>query len=112
MKRLLLFLVLPLCSMSPKPSSRNKIERHIYWDKDMNNCPLPGQIEEDIACIKMSYSQMRDKINEQSRTIRVLDSELHTYMIRTDLIVQRLEKLEKKAFKKPWYKRMFSCFKK
>lgn len=107
MNKLLIFLLPTMLLAGPK-----NIQRHVSWDRDINSLPLPGQIQDDIEYLDAAYEHMRDKINEQNKTIRVLNTELHTYMIRTDLIVQRLEKLEKKAFKKPWYKRMFSCFKK
>lgn len=89
-----------------------KIQKKVSWEKDINEYPLPGQVQDDLDYLNTAYNHMREKVREQGATIRVLDRELHDYMIRTDYLDQRLKALENRVLRKPWYKRMFSCFKK
>jgi hypothetical protein len=104
--------MLPLCGMSPKGTPRHKnFDRHVSFDKDMNSIPLPGQVElrDDVEYLHIAYDKTRDVIHRQEGSLQFIGQSLHVYMDRTDSLLKRIESLERKINKRPWYKRM-NCF--
>lgn len=122
MKHLLLVLSLNLYGMSPREMSpRDPIPKrfqhpkpckNVSFDKDMNLAYLPNQVqlEDDIHYLDIAYTQMRDRINDQSRRINVLNSEVKDVTQALHNTLTRLEAVERRLNKLPWYKRM-NCFK-
>ncbi len=112
MKRLLLFLVLPLCAMSPK-SPKGKLPKRVSFESDMNQSPLPGQVQlqDDVQYLHMGYDKARETINQQSTIIRELQASISYAHKRIDFLQDSLANLNKKVNRLPWYKRM-NCFRK
>jgi len=113
MKRLMFFLVFPICSMPPKTRDKIKIARHVSFESDMNQTPLPGQVElqNDVRYLYIGYDQARYIINRQSDIIQELRASVNYAHKRIDFLQDSLANLNKKVNRLPWYKRL-NCFKK
>jgi hypothetical protein len=92
----------PLVTALAKPA---KIPRSYepYLEDDMNQIPIVM----DESLYKMSCAD----IKKNSLAIKVLQDEMHTYMIRTDAMMIKLNKVEAVVKDlqehRPWYKRLF-----
>ena len=107
------FLVFPICSMPPKTRDKIKIARHVSFESDMNQTPLPGQVElqNDVRYLYIGYDQARYIINRQSDIIQELRASVNYAHKRIDFLQDSLANLNKKVNRLPWYKRL-NCFKK
>jgi peptidoglycan hydrolase CwlO-like protein len=113
MKRLLLFLILPLVAMSSKTRDNVKKDRHVSFESDMNQSPLPGQVElqDDVQYLHIGYDKARETINQQSYIIKELQASVSYAHKRIDFLQESLANINKKINRLPWYKRM-NCFRK
>ena len=98
MKRLFLLLFLPICAVPTKHKQKIPVS-YAFFEEDMNTVPLVM----DEALYKMSCTD----IQKHSVAIKVLQEEIHAYMIKTDLLAQKIAILESRLNHKPWYKKAF-----
>lgn len=106
MKRISLLLLMALSVTAPLVTARPQkipVSYEAYLEDDINQIPIVM----NGALYKMSCAD----IKKNSLAIKVLQDEMHTYMIRTDAIMLRLNKLEAAVKdlqeRRPWYKRLF-----
>jgi hypothetical protein len=99
--------------MPPKTRDKIKIARHVSFESDMNQTPLPGQVElqDDVKYLHMGYDKARETINQQSAVIQDLMASVNYAHKRIDFLQDSLANLNKKVNRLPWYKRM-NCFRK
>ena len=101
MKRLLLLMTF---SLMARAHQKIQPSYESYLEEDMNQIPIVM----DEALYKMSCAD----IKKNSVAIKVLQDEIHTYMIRTDKLVLRVAELERRLNQLPWYKRFLRRHKK